>query len=419
VEIPGGNGQLVASPWIGALDYQAYLSEGSTAGSMRDTVALYNPGSDNAHVRVTLYRPDSARRVLQFTLQSGGRQILALNKVAPGTGFSTAVEADRRVVIERFGATQAGLIGDPGAARTARIWYFAGMPVGSPSVQQLVLFNPHEETVVAHVRVGFTSGACCAADLTLKVPPLRQYTYQLGAADTLRGPLAIFSSEVVAAERIATTTDQTRLVNVPGTVITASHWYLPEVHGGTGGAVTLFNPSNKATLATIRTALDEGSGPWLQRAVPAFSEVRVPLSVLTSADVVAAQVDSSSPILVGTEWYPVAGLPTATIGSATTAKSWAFIGGLAGRGMSETLAILNPSAVTSLVSVRVTGDKGGGTYWTVTMPAHSKYSRTLDNLVPSGGATVRVEGAQPITVEHRFSDRDGATTSPGAILSGS
>jgi Ig-like domain from next to BRCA1 gene len=419
VDVPGGNGQLVASPWTGALDYRTYFSAGSTAGPMRESVALYDPGADQAHVRMTLYRPDSAQRILQFSLPSGGRRVFNLNKLAPGTGFSLAVESDRRVVVERLVASQEGLVGDPGAARTARIWYFAAMPPNSPSIQQLILFNPHDVSVVAHVRVGDVAGSCCAAEHIVTVPPLRQIVYQLGASDTLRGPITVLSSGVVAIERVAVASDQTQVVVVPGAVTLAKHWYLPEISASKGGGITLFNTSATSIVASIRTALDEGSGPWLQRTVPAFSQVLVPITELTSAGIVAAQIDSITPLIAGTEWYSAAGLPTAGIASPASATSWAFIGGLAGRGVSETLSIINPSPVASLVSIRVIGDKSGGTYWTVNMPAHSRYSRVIDNIVPSGGATVKIDASQPVTVDHRISDQYGATASPGALLSGS
>jgi hypothetical protein len=339
-----------------------------------------------------------------------------LNKLAPGTGLALAVEADRQVVAERLASTQAGLLGGPGAARTARTWFFPSLPSGSPLPQELVLFNPHDAVATVHARVGRVSGSCCAGDLTIQVPPLQQFVYKFGTQNTFRGPLTLFASNVVAAERVAVSDDQKVIVSVPGTVTTALHWYLPEVRGGAGSAVTLFNPGAVAVPATIRSALAEGSGTWLKRIVPPFSEVRVPVDQLTTGTLIGAEVDAAGQVVAGTEWTPTNGPMSMTIGSTASARAWTFIGGLAGRGVAETVSIINPAPSSSLVSIRVTGDHGGGAHWTISMPAHSHYSRALDSVLPAGGAAVTIQAGKPITVEHTYSADGGAATSPGVML---
>ncbi len=351
--IAGGDGRLVASPWVGALAYKTYFSFGSTAGSMLESIGVYYPGTGLTHVRLTLYRPDAAERELQFSLAGGDKRVFALSRIAPSTGLSVAVEADRRVVAERVDTSTTGIMANPAVAATGRSWLFPAIPGGAPPDQQLVLFNPQDAPATVHLHVGVLSGGCCAADLTFDVPPNEQYVYDLGRSPSRRGPLSLQAGEAVAVERLAVSGTMSSILGIPGTTAAARTWYVPEVHGGSNGMVTLYNPGSTAALVTIRTALTVGSGPWLRRSIPARVEVRIPVSSLTSASRVSAQIDATSAIVAGSEWQDGTPLPVVDVGCLTAANQWSIIGGLGGSSTSDSLSIFNSSARASPVSIRV------------------------------------------------------------------
>lgn len=415
IAIPGSGGQLVASPWVGALAFRTFFAAGTTAGGSRETIGVYYPGPGAAHVRVTLFRPDAAQRMLTFTLSAGSRRVLALNRIAPGTGLAVMVEADRFVVAERMAAGVLGLLADPGAARTARAWLFQALPAGAPPDQRLVLFNPHEETAVATLRVGLPNGGCCAAVTQIRVPPLRQFVYDMGSAPSLRGPMTLLADSVVAVERLAQTADGGSVMGVPGTVVGASSWYLPYVHADKyGGAVTVFNPGQKPIKATVRLALDEGAGGWQQRTVPPFTQISVPVSSMTTGVAAAAIVEATGPVVAGAVRYWGAGQPAASMGSAIGSTFWTLFTGLAGRAFSEAVDIVNPSAALCTVTVAEFGAQGQpSNRWSIAMPGHSRYSRLLGG-IGAGGSTLLISATQPVSVG-RTSTGDAGSASSVAL----
>ena len=417
--IIGGDGQLVASPWIGVLSYRVYFSSGSTVGSMQESIGVYYPGAGRTHVRLTLYRSDAAQRILQFTLVSGERRVFSLSRIAPSTGVAVSVEADRRIVAERVDTTSSGVLANPAVEGAAHSWLYPSIPNGAPPVQQLVLFNPHDSPATVHAHIDVVTGGCCAADLTFKVPPYAQYVYRLGTLNTLRGPLSLQANEAVAAERLAVSSDMSSVVGIPGATAAARTWYLTDVRGGAAGMVTLFNPGSVPALATIRIGLTAGVGPWLQRSVPAHTEIRVPVTSLTSAPLVSAEVSSTGLIVAGSAWLGGAAMPVVAVGSVTTADAWSIIVGFDGGVTSDTLSIFNPSARAAAVSIRVAKALAKGTTMSIVVPANGRYSVSLTRLEPAGGAIVDVTAAQPIAVQHIVADGSGAAVSPAAIMNGS
>ena|GEM_PF-1492242 len=411
----GGGSQPLVAPWTGALSDRWYFPAGSTAGLMHETIAVYNPNVLATDVWLTLYRPDATQRVVEFRLVSGSYRVFALSALAPSTGVAVSVAADRRVVAERLATMQAGLLGSPGVARAANTWYFPAVPLGAPALQELALFNPQDSPAPVHVHIDTAANSCCSSDLTITVPAQSQLLYPLGTSATHRGPMTITSGAGVAAERLATDTTQANVVGIPGTVVAATHWYLPDVRGASGSEIALFNPTGRAVLATIRTALTVGSGPWLQVNVPAHSEMLVPVSQLTRTAALAAEVDGSGPLVVASEWYDGTTSPTTAIGSVATATSWSFIGGLAGKGASDSLSVFNPAYTACTVSIRE-GSPGSETHWTVSIPAHGRYSHPLIDPVHVTGVVTIVRSSTPIDVEHVISSPHGATVSPATNL---
>lgn len=184
--------------------------------------------------------------------------------------------------------------------------------------------------------------------------------------------------------------------------------------------VTLYNPGSTAALVTIRTALTVGSGPWLRRSIPARVEVRIPVSSLTSASRVSAQIDATSAIVAGSEWQDGTPLPVVDVGCLTAANQWSIIGGLGGSSTSDSLSIFNSSARASPVSIRV--QLGGGkatTLLSIVVPAHGRYSQSLAGRSAAGNAIIAVTSAQPVTVAHTVVDGSSVAVSPAAIVSGS
>jgi len=209
------------------------------------------------------------------------------------------------------------------------------------------------------------------------------------------------------------------ILGVPGTTAAENTWYLPEVHGGLGSTITLFNPGSEPVTATIHTALTGGSGPWLLRSVPAHTEVRVPVSSITSAREVSVEVDATAPVVAGSEWQDGAPLPVASVGCVETANSWSIIGGLGGGATSDSISIYNPSAQVANATFRVLPAHGAWSTWSIVVAGHGRYARSLIGVEPSGGAIIAVTTSRPVAIAHTIASGSGTAVAPAAIVTGS
>jgi len=397
INVPGGGGQLVSSAWAGSMVYHAYFPAGSTMAGNDETLGVYYGGPKIAHVLMTLFRPDGARRTFLFALNAGQRQVVALDRVAPGTGVSAMVEADRQVVTERVSSAPRGLLLESASSQLSRTWLFPAVPAGAPSNQTLVLFNPAADSTTVTIRVGYQGGGCCSAVKTMTVPPQSQYSVALGASNTLTGPLTLSAGAPIAAERLAESADNTTVVGIPGAANAANTWYLPTVRGtSSGGTVNVFNPLATSVIVTIHSDLGFGSGRWIGRAVGPFSEWRLPLSELTSAGSLSAEVSSTGPVVVSASWNAKGALPATALGSTATARDWTTLAGLGGKGITETIDLVNPSAKAATVSIAINGARGPATSWRITLPPHGGISRAVPGAAEQNGATILIRATQPI-----------------------
>ena len=412
--IPGGTGALVGSPWTGALAFRTYFAAGSTGHRLQESLNVYYPGTDRAHVRVTLFRPDGASRSLQFTLERGTRRLIGLNRIAPNADLSIAVEADRAVLTNRLAYGASSIIGDPGAARTARFWLFPAAPPGESGRPELVLFNPHEVPARVTLRLGLPQGGCCARTVTVSVPPLRQFVYPLGADAAAKAPLSLSALDVVAAERLSVAPGWAGVTAIPGSVAPATRWYLADARsGGSPSTVTLFNPGARPIQASVHLALAKGQGPWQQRIVPPFSQVNLSLGGLTTVAAIGIEVDADGPIVAGAMRHAGIGSPSAYLGAIEVARSWVVLGGYAGRGTSQTISVINPGNSACTIAFRAANDMQGT--WKVTIPAHGRYARLLDGLV-AGNQALSIHASAPVAVGRTVSSESGSATSTGVSV---
>ena len=412
VALPGGGGQMVGSPWIGALAYRTFLAAGSTAHGVQEQINMVYPGPGVAHVRLTLYRPDAAQRQVLFTLGSHLEQSFDLARVAPGTDLAAVVEADRAVVVDRTLSTGSSLLAAPGAPRTARQWFFPAIEPQAQADQRLIVFNPHDVPVRVSVVAGHSATTCCERALQLTVPPREQFVDDLGTNTALRGPLLISATDAVALERLTLDGTSHAMDATAGVVSMARVWYFPGGRSGPNGTVIrLFNPGARDEQATLRLALAAGGGPSRSVTVPRSSQIDVSVGALTAATTFGIEVDADGPLVAEATTLSTHGQPESYAGSSDSSRTWVLLGADGGKGTSQTLQVLNPSGTRSSLTCTVTANGNRTHSWTATLPPHSSYSRVVDGLLPTHGAWLQVSATAPVVVGRLLTSAAGAATS--------
>ncbi|MGI5835269.1 MAG: DUF5719 family protein, partial [Chloroflexota bacterium] len=78
-----------------------YLPEGSTAKPFSQNILLMNPNRSPANITALFMKEDGSSVEKKYTLKPTSRLTLEMNSILPDTSFSTRIQADQPVVVER------------------------------------------------------------------------------------------------------------------------------------------------------------------------------------------------------------------------------------------------------------------------------------------------------------------------------
>ncbi len=305
----------------GFAQFSRFLAEGASSSFFDTTIALTNPGTQPARVLLRMLRDDGA--MVPWPVIVAPKRRLTVN---PGqltsvvsSAFSTVVEADREVIVERtMRWDQAGYGAHAEKALTglANTWYFAEGSQGFFSTFVL-LTNP--ANVPNRARLRFLVEGATPFEETVPLAPLSRFTFDPGGFAALRnhsfGIEVTFLDQPGAAERamyFGTPPDvlwkaghESAGVNAP-----ATEWFLAE--GATGPFFETFilaaNPSATQTANLTLTFLTgTGQTITLPKTVPPNGRLTVNLEAENIPELanaaVATRVTSDVPIVVERAQY--------------------------------------------------------------------------------------------------------------------
>lgn len=140
-----------------------YLAEGSTTSPFHTWILLQNPNGSPATAHLTFQTEDGVTTRQDIGIAPNARASLFVNQVLPNAAFSTRVDSDLPIIVERAmyrfpGNAATGVTAVPAPAKN---WYFAaGMPafLSVPADAWLLLQNPNNFPVTANVTFLGTDG---------------------------------------------------------------------------------------------------------------------------------------------------------------------------------------------------------------------------------------------------------------------
>jgi hypothetical protein len=313
-----------------------YFAEGSTAGSNRTFLVLFNPQRVEVGVSITymrddgttsVYPVDEQRRPVPLRIPALTRRVVVVNDGLQNIGFGTRVIASQPIVVERtmiFGAnatpSTSGVHTAPGVSLLSRRWYFAEGTTQRPFRMSVLVLNPNAQN--ANVAVTFLTQDGTSLTRRYAIPPTTR--------------LAIDVNEVVPELGVATTVDADRPVAVEralywrdgaagtasaGAAAPAFVWRFAD--GRTSGEFQQFlllsNPNRNPARVTVEFVLADG-------AKASQSVVMAPGSRYTMAvhqlypgqQAISATVRSTQPIVAERSIYQGAPADAANRGGATS-----------------------------------------------------------------------------------------------------
>ncbi len=150
-----------------------FFAEGCTHPGFEQWLCLFNPGEEDAEVKVT-YRLAGGGEVVREVLVPAERRLSVLvnSVVGPGRDVAMQVESSRPIVAERpmyfdyAGRWNGGHI-SMGAPAPSTSWFFAEGCTRPGFEQWLCLFNPGEEETQVEVKYAFQDGRVETQDILL------------------------------------------------------------------------------------------------------------------------------------------------------------------------------------------------------------------------------------------------------------
>jgi Tol biopolymer transport system component len=426
---PDGDGKTNAQEFVANTlptgTFVRYLAEGATNAFFVTSIYVYNPSTTVAAVTQVRYLGDSGQSVTQlFTLAPGAARTLL--PIAPDASFSTVVESNHFVAVERTMTWGAGG-SEPAYGSSAETavttpsdrWYFAeGATHGAFSLFYL-LQNANDTAANVTITYLLPSG---------QAPILRNY--QLAPQSRLTIPVdaepgldaadvsaQIVSDVAIFAERsmYMSTSSQPFSGGTAGAGIPtpATQWFIAE--GATGSFFDLYvligNPSLQDADVTVRFLLPEGIS--FNKSYLVTAQSRRTISVAgedprVAATALSAAVTSTNDVPIVVEramWWPSPNWHEGSLTAAThdTATAWALAGGEIppGAGDETYLLVANPSDSAATVTFALRQGANGENLCdhTASLAARSRYTIGLkaqcSQLNVTGGAiygTVRSDG---------------------------
>lgn len=412
--------------------YYAYLAEGYTNLGFKTYLTLFNPNSQDAHVNVDFLREDGSVWPYPITLQANSRRVIDASVLVPDQGFSTKVESDLPLAVERSMYWPAGGTANADGHATLAMsalnttWYLAEGYVSSDFNTYILLVNPHAEQVGVNVTFLLEDGTSFPYSRTL--PPTSRQTIDVSALIASGG----FSTRIEADQPIMA--ERTMYWTAGGVAYAGGHntialsdpaqtWYLAEGYNSSNFQtyIMLMNPNSNPANATITFMKEDGSTVPYSRALPPNSRQTIITSAIIPTGGFATKVAADAPILVERAMYwGAGGVPRAgghnTTGISTLATTWYLAEGYVGgsNNFQTYILLFNPNPVEANIAVNFIKDDGTTVPYSRTIPARSRSTITAKSIVPSGGFATKVSANVPILVERAmYWDVDGVAQGGG------
>ena len=330
-----------------------YLAEGIESAQMHTRLAIANPEDGVAHVRLTFMTTDGAVTRQDVDVPARSRRTLDLGSVKElaGTSFSTVLESDRVVAVDRrISLDAAGRAATVSAAvdEASPTWFFAEGPTAAPFEQFYLVQNPGDADTQVEVRYLPAGGA---------EPIVRTHTVAAHSRATIwvdREAPALASTKVgaeiasvdgtpIVVERTVYTTQdgsprsgvtQAGVTSVDGpaddSADSGARWLIADAQPGSGGQASSVVIANQGATTDVKVTLLFEDGPAAAPTtvqVAAGARVAVPLAQAfpkAAGRSFSVLIEAADPVATLTVDRAIAGPAldhTAAAGAAATATA--------------------------------------------------------------------------------------------------
>lgn len=416
---------ISATPFEYRAAFSRYLAEGATSSFFRTRIALLNPTSLDASTTVR-YQPATGQVVERtMTVPARRRVTVDPSTVLGSAEFSTTIEADQTLVVDRtmtWDSTGFGSHAESSVERPTLQWFLAEGATHSGFDLFYLIQNPNP--ITASVRIRFLLPAPAPAiERTYSIAPASRFNVWVNRIQGLSS--TDVSADISASVPIIVERAMYLSGGRPfgaghasaGVSAMATRWLLAE--GATGSYFDMFiliaNPGPTAAQLRVTYAFPAGTTLVKTYVVPGSSRFNIWVDLedpQLANTAVSATVDSLNGVPVVVErsmWWPGASSTWHEAhnspGATTTGTSWAFADGEVSdtTGTDTFLLVANASSVSGTVRVTVLYEDRSPEEKLFTVPAVSRTNVDVRREFPNSrgrrfGALVESLGDSPVQI---------------------
>jgi len=391
-----------------------FLAEGATSTPFHTWVLLMNPNRYTVNAKVTFMKESGDTVIKQYKLAPTSRLNIFANQEVPNAAFSTKVEGDGPIFVERamyFGQDGHVSSGVNGPSYT---WFLPeGKSLANVDTWVLIM-NPNSYN--ARVKVTFITTSGTRKEKEYIMSP----TSRLNIFADYEVPNTTFSTVVesdapVIAERSTYLDDGAGGTGSPGTPYTSKKWYLAEGFTGHNTSLALMNPY-QADVTVKLTFLLEGSSPVVRQITmgPLSRQNIVVNNILPANTAFSTLVESSNPIAVErTSTWNNGVYGHSSLALPTPARVWYLPEGSTAAPFHDYILLMNPNPQSTKAVVTFMTEKGEAVVKEYILAPNSRFTLYANWEVPNTALSARVESELPIMVERAMYFGDGGTGNYG------
>jgi hypothetical protein len=422
--------------------FKRYFAEGAANSFFQTRFGVFNPGNQPARIALEYLGANGETRTSYISLDAHRHTFLTLNHATyhqPDDSFSTIVEADRQVVVDRtmsWDQQGYGSHAETAIAAPATTWYLAEGSTGGAFDLFYLLQNPGD--MAATVTVNYLRPSPAPPIVkTYTVAPRSRRTIYVDTEDPLLAATdlsaKITSDQRILAERAMyfSTPTQPFAAGHEGAAVTApeTSWFFAE--GATGSFFDLYlllaNAETTDANVQVTYLLPSGAPIVITYLVKAQSRLTINVDnedprLLNTP--VSSIVESTNGVPIVAEramWWPSPNWYEAHLsaGATTTGTQWALADGSVSPNTDETyILVANTSTTPGTFDVTLYYDDAGtpaSATKTFTLPANSRVnvqvsfefpqlvakSATFGAIIQSSGPPIVVERSMYTTVNNQ------------------
>ncbi len=400
-----------------------FFAEGSTQSPFETWFLVQNLASTAATVTFTFQLEDGTNVVQSYPVAASSRFSLFANQQIPNVAFSTRVQSDQQIFVERsmFVSFDGDVI--TGVPAPSKSWLFAEGATVNPFHTWVLIQNPNPVGASTTITYLLRDQPPVVQSLGFLPPNSRTSVFVNAVLPDQEFGVRVDSDQPVIAERALYRFPGNAATDTAGATAASTTWFFAEGSSvqsplATDTFLLLENPQQVDTTVKMTLFAENGTQVVQQIAMPSNSRRTIFLNDFMPNSSFGFRVDSTQPIIAERSQFfgPEPRGSTGSLGAMALASEWELPEGSTQPPFTTVIAVLNPNNDTMSVRIDFELENGQVVTQNFSVGPNRKLSINVNSLLPNNAFASKVTTSLPSVVERTmFLAKLGSTGATNTI----